>query len=177
MLDTGIVNMKGPDPFSPASIEKNQKRYEILKALVTDKARKKHLNFMDYMWNNPSEPFTIGKHTRIICEKIDYAIERLQKNHSTFLVMAVPFRHGKAFHPDTPVLTITGWKKHGELKPGDFVFSPNGKPVEVLANTGVYLYKRYVIDFEHGKRFIQRLSMNGRQHSLTINGRRKKTWG
>jgi predicted phage terminase large subunit-like protein len=145
------VNIKDPDPFNAAAVEYNQKRFEVLKTVVQDKARRKHLNFIDYMWNNPSEPFVIGRHTRIICEKIDYAIERLGKKHSTFLVMAVPFRHGKAFHIDTPILTVTGWKKHGELKAGDFVFDPNGKPVQVIAVTGTYLYKRYVIEFEHGE--------------------------
>jgi predicted phage terminase large subunit-like protein len=145
------VNMREADPFNIENIEKNQKRYDVLKMVVTDLARKKHLNFIDYMWNNPSEKFQIGLHTKIICEKIDYAIERLKKNHSTFLVMAVPFRHGKAFHPDTPVLTITGWKKHGELKIGDYVFNPMGKPVQVQAITGTYLYKRYIIEFEHGE--------------------------
>jgi len=150
-MNTMPVDMKSADPFNAASVAYNQKRYEVLKQVVQSKARNKHLNFIDYLWNNPSEPFMIGRHTRIICEKIDYAVERLKKNHSTFLVMAVPFRHGKAFHPDTPVLTVTGWKKHGELKIGDYVFDPNGKPVQVMANTGTYLYKRYVIEFEHGE--------------------------
>jgi predicted phage terminase large subunit-like protein len=143
--------MKSIDPFNAAEIKYNQKRYEVLKSVIQTKAKNKHLNFIDYMWNNPSEPFMIGRHTRIICEKIDYAIERLKKNHSTFLVMAVPFRHGKAFHIDTPILTVTGWKKHGELKIGDYVFDPMGKPVQVTAITGTYLYKRYVIEFEHGE--------------------------
>jgi predicted phage terminase large subunit-like protein len=145
------VNLQDIDPFSTESIERNQRRYEVMKAYLVNQARKKHLNFIDYMWNNPSEQFQIGLHTKIICEKIDYAIERLKKNHSTFLVMAVPFRHGKAFHPDTPILTVTGWKKHGELKAGDYVFNPMGKPVQVQATTGTYLYKRYVIEFEHGE--------------------------
>ena len=150
-LSTKPINLKSADPFDIEEIEHNQKRFDVLKSVVQSKARTKHLNFIDYMWNNPSEPFMIGKHTRIICQKIDEAIERLKKNHSTFLVMAVPFRHGKAFHPDTPVLTITGWKKHGELKVGDYVFNEIGEPVEVLANTGTYLYKRYVVEFEHGE--------------------------
>jgi len=151
MLNTMPVNMMQSDPFNIANVERNKRRYEILKKVVQSKAKNKHLNFIDYMWSNPSEPFMIGRHTRIICEKIDYAIERLKKNHSTFLIIIVPFRHGKAFHPDTPVLTVTGWKKHGELKAGDFVFDPFGKPVQVIANTGTYLYKRYVIEFEHGE--------------------------
>jgi predicted phage terminase large subunit-like protein len=34
---------------------------------------------------------------------------------------------------ETPVLTLTGWKTHGELHVGDYVFSPSGKPVRILA--------------------------------------------
>ena len=150
-LSTMPINLKSADPFNAKEIEYNKKRYEVLKQVVQSKARNKHLNFIDYMWNNPSEPFMIGKHTRIICQKIDEAIEKLKKNHSTFLVMAVPFRHGKAFHIDTPILTVTGWKKHGDLKAGDFVFDPMGNAVEVLATTGTYLYRRYVLEFEHGE--------------------------
>jgi len=150
-LNTAFVNPNDIDPYNPLSIEKNQRRYETIKRVMQTKAINKHLNFIDYMWNNPSEQFQIGPHTKILCEKIDYAIDRLKKRHSTFLVMAVPFRHGKAFHPDTPVLTVTGWKKHGDLVPGNYVFDLNGKPVQVLAITGNYTYQRTIVEFEHGE--------------------------
>ena len=42
------------------------------------------------------------------------------------------------WHPikdDTPVLTTTGWKTHGELKPGDQVYGIDGHPVTVKAVT------------------------------------------
>ena len=42
------------------------------------------------------------------------------------------------WHPikdDTPVLTIDGWKTHGELKPGDQVYGIDGHPVTVKAVT------------------------------------------
>jgi len=44
--------------------------------------------------------------------------------------------HYKALDVDTPVWTSTGWKCHGDLQPGDWVFSPRGLKVRVLANTG-----------------------------------------
>ena len=151
MLKSLPVNMKQPDPFNANTIAYNQKRYDTLKEVIQRKARAKHLNFIHYMWNNPSEPFTIGLHTRIICQKIDEAMDKFARNKSVFLVMAVPFRHGKAFAIDTPVLTVTGWKKHGELKPGDFVFNPKGNPVEVQAITGTYLHALRKITFFHGE--------------------------
>jgi predicted phage terminase large subunit-like protein len=47
--------------------------------------------------------------------------------------------HYKALALDTPVWTDGGWKKHGDLVPGDKVFSPDGRVVHVLANTGPML--------------------------------------
>ena len=44
--------------------------------------------------------------------------------------------HYKALDVDTPVWTPEGWKRHGDLKPGDKVFAPSGELVTVLANTG-----------------------------------------
>lgn len=51
---------------------------------------------MQYTWQTPFEPFQIGLHTKEICYKLDEAMENYRKGISTFLVMAVPFRHGKS---------------------------------------------------------------------------------
>ena len=59
-------------------------------------ARKKHVRFMQYCWQKPSEPFIVGMHTRIICGLIDKAMEDFRKGKSTFLCIKVPFRHGKS---------------------------------------------------------------------------------
>jgi len=50
------------------------------------------------------------------------------------LFLTSPPQHGKECSLDTKVFTTNGWKKHGELKKGDYVFHPSGKPVKVLAN-------------------------------------------
>ena len=44
--------------------------------------------------------------------------------------------HYKALCIETPVWTTDGWKRHGDLRAGDYVFAPNGRRVQVLANTG-----------------------------------------
>jgi hypothetical protein len=49
------------------------------------------------------------------------------------LIFCMPPRHGKACAHDTPVLTTSGWRTHGELKVGDFVFGIDGAPTEVTA--------------------------------------------
>lgn len=72
------------------------KKYEILTELRKLKAQKNHLEFIKYVWNNPSEDYIIGHHTNVICSKIDKAIELYRQGISSFLVITVPFRHGKS---------------------------------------------------------------------------------
>lgn len=42
-------------------------------------------------------------------------------------------RFGKLLADDTQVWTPQGWKRHGDLRVGDYVFSPSGAPVQVVA--------------------------------------------
>ena len=46
--------------------------------------------------------------------------------------------HFKAVGITELVPTPDGWRKHGELEPGDYVFNPEGKPVKVIAKTEVF---------------------------------------
>ena len=55
---------------------------------------------------------------------------------------------GKALEDSTEVLTTEGWKLHGDIVPGDFVYSPDGKPVEVLAVTGSSMQECYEVKFD-----------------------------
>jgi predicted phage terminase large subunit-like protein len=125
-----------------------------LKDSVRLKAGDHHLNFMSYTWTNRSKPFVIGYHTQQICACIDYAIEKFRQGKSTYWVITVPFRHGKAIRIDTPIFTSTGWKSHGELKPGDLVFGDDGFTHRVIANTGVYEWDTVKITFNHGEEII-----------------------
>jgi hypothetical protein len=49
------------------------------------------------------------------------------------LIVTCPPRLGKLCAHDTPVPTPTGWRRHGDLRPGDLVFGPDGQPTLVLA--------------------------------------------
>jgi predicted phage terminase large subunit-like protein len=58
-------------------------------------ARRKHYNFIKHLWVG-SDQFIDGRHIRIICDRIDKAIEDFRQGISTFLVIKVPFRHSKS---------------------------------------------------------------------------------
>lgn len=89
--------------------------YEQLKAI------KSHKFFMEYFWQKKkSEPLKIGLHTKEICHRIDKAIEDFDNGISTYLIITVPFRHGKSdiisrylpahfmgTHPDCDVMIAT----------------------------------------------------------------------
>ena len=63
------------------------------------------------------------------------------------LMVFMPPQHGKALQVDTPVLTTEGWKKHSELKPGDYVFGEDGKPKMVRWNSGSYWHRTQQVNF------------------------------
>lgn len=58
-------------------------------------AREKLLDCMQYCWQN-NFPLLVGKHTAEITTKLDTALENLQKGESTYLIITIPFRHGKS---------------------------------------------------------------------------------
>lgn len=49
------------------------------------------------------------------------------------LMIFAPPQHGKLCANDTAVLTTYGWKTHGDLRVGDEVFHPSGRPVKIVA--------------------------------------------
>ena len=59
--------------------------------------------------------------------------------------------HYKAVDLREAVPTPSGWKRHGDLEPGDFVFGPDGNPKKVLARTEVFTDADcWVVKFDKG---------------------------
>lgn len=80
-------------PALPPEIDERREAARIL--LARRRARSNLLDFMRHVWWMP-EPFTIGRHTRKICERLDKAVADYLEGRSTFLNIGVPFRHGKS---------------------------------------------------------------------------------
>lgn len=53
------------------------------------------LTFLQYVWWMP-QPLKIGRHTRAIADRLTRAIDDWRDGKSTFLLVNVPFRHGKS---------------------------------------------------------------------------------
>lgn len=58
-------------------------------------ARRDLLAFLRWCWWMP-HPLVVGRHTRAICERLTRASDDWREGKSTYLLIAVPFRHGKS---------------------------------------------------------------------------------
>lgn len=88
--------------------------------------------FMQYTWMGPGE-FCSGPHIRAMCSALTHAVAQFERGISTNLRIQTPFRHGKALHVDTPIFTLDGWKRMGDIKVGDYVYAPDGTATRVVA--------------------------------------------
>lgn len=70
---------------------------------------------------------------------------------STKVVCLADLQAGKALEDSTPVLTAEGWKRHGDLRPGMFVYGRDGKPKRILAVTGSTEQDLFDVTFPEGR--------------------------
>lgn len=77
--------------------------------------------------------YTAGWVHEDICRRIERFVRQVEAGLEPRLLLMMPPRSGKLLADDTLVPTPRGWRLHGELAPGDKVFHPSGKPVEVVA--------------------------------------------
>jgi len=71
-----------------------------------------------------------------------------QRGH--LIVIAARPSMGKEQPVDTPILTPFGWSEIGNIRPGDFVFGVNGKPVRVVAVHPQGIKPSYRVVFRDG---------------------------
>jgi 5S rRNA maturation endonuclease (ribonuclease M5) len=63
--------------------------------------------------------------------------------------------HGKALDVETPIPTPSGWRKMGDLIPGDTVYGADGKPTSVVATSGIQLGRPcYTVRFSDGSEIV-----------------------
>lgn len=109
--------------------------------------------------------YQMGWVHREICEELDGFLQDIADKKSPRLIICMPPRSGKLCADSTPVLTTKGWRTHGELKVGDEVFSPSGKPVRVIA-IGPKNIASHEVEVSTGERFAVHLD-----HEWTIYSR------
>jgi predicted phage terminase large subunit-like protein len=91
-------------------------------------ARRRLMPFI--MRNQPS--YLPGWVHTEICAELEAFSAAVERKESPRLMIWVPPRHGKLVADNTPVMTPNGWKTHGELEIGDYVYGPDGLPTKVV---------------------------------------------
>ena len=89
-----------------------------------------------------------------LCDTVQEFVEKPTNKSFEILIINTPPQHGKGFEYNTPVLTDRGWVKHGELNAGDYVYSPSGKKVKVLASQTPYYWHCKRLTLDSGDSFI-----------------------
>lgn len=129
-------------------------------------ARRRLLYFVKKMMPN----YLPGWVHQDICRRLEKFMRDVEEEKSPRLILAVPPRHGKLCADSTPVLATAGWTTHGALKPGDFVFHPSGRPVEVL---GVSAPDMATVEVELTDGAVIKVHP---AHEWTVFDRRKHRW-
>jgi len=106
------------------------------------------LSFVRYVWPvvEPAIPFVEGWAITAIAEHL----QAVTKGEIRRLLINVPPGFTKAITYETLVPTLGGWKPHGALRIGDYVFGPDGLPRVITNRTPNVLEPCYEITFDDG---------------------------
>jgi len=104
------------------------------------------VGFVREAWHvlEPETPYKPSWHHDALCDHL----EAIHRREITRLQINQPPGTAKALDHDTPIFTTWGWKRHGDLQPGDFVFGPDGCPKRVLACTEDRIVDAYAVRFD-----------------------------
>jgi len=70
---------------------------------------------------------------------------------SSYVAVECARGHGKELADSTPIFTTDGWKTHGELNIGDFVFGIEGKPIKIIGKSDKH-QDDYVVTTRNGEK-------------------------
>lgn len=126
---------------APEALQQEIALLERLKRAT--EAREHLLPFIEFTMPDPEDPNDVLRsaykaqefHKRVAEVLVQF--ERGELRHADGrlckqIIFAMPPRHGKSIAHDQPILTPVGWRTHGDLQPGDYVFGPDGLPTRVL---------------------------------------------
>lgn len=114
-------------PTLPPSVIMNQLYWQTLKF----EAPHRFESFLLYMEKNRSPKKRFYQPRAKTLGEVVNDLQDLEDGTIEFYGLSLPPRVGKLIADDTPVLTDEGWKNHGDLQVGDYVYDYDGMPVRV----------------------------------------------
>jgi len=123
----------------------------------------------------------IGTNDRVDCEVAPDWFHEFQtqawESEARIVAILAGWQSGKALAIETPILTSGGFKRMGDMKPGDMVFGRDGKPCNVVGVSPVYVPKKcYLLTFCDGTEMVadgehQWLAWNQKDRQRNPDGR------
>jgi predicted phage terminase large subunit-like protein len=125
---------------------------QILSRVRAEAARRSLKEFTRQAWPTiePGTPLIWGWSMDAITEHLEAVARREIKR----LVINVPPGASKALTHDTPILTLDGWKNHGDLAVGDYVYGMDGLPKRVEALSPEMFPECYEVTFDDGASIV-----------------------
>ena len=113
--------------------------------------REDYAKYLKYVYK---DNYTITKYHMLLIKICEKAVDLVEHNKSKIICLSVPPQTGKGYPVDFPILTTKGWKKHGELQVGDYVYNDKGEQVMVLGNQKPYMHPCLKVNFANGESHI-----------------------
>lgn len=116
--------------------------YDIIQAELANRelARRRYRSYLPYVHGGA---WVRTRLSEFLADRVQSFIEKNTGNAYDILVIETPPQHGKLLADDTPVLTSEGWKRHGDLRVGDYVYNHKGERVKVT-----HIHPKYYADRE-----------------------------
>lgn len=116
----------------------------------------------------PSKRFYMPR--RKVLKQVVDALQELADDKLDLLAVSLPPGAGKLLADDTPVMTKDGWKRHGDLRVGDYVVGLDGKykRVEHVFQKDV---AEYMVEFTNGDHI-----MCHARHEWVVYNRHRQKW-
>lgn len=102
----------------------------------------------------PGATYVHGWHLDALADHL----EAVTRGEIIRLLINVPPGTSKPLASDTPVMTLDGWTRHGDLRPGDYVFAPDGQPRRVTGRTLDHVEPCATVRFNDGSEIVAGLA-------------------
>lgn len=110
----------------------------------------KHFAQMAWPVIEPSTKLKWGWAMEAICDHL----QAVSEGKFSRLLMNVPPGTSKSLEENTQILTLDGWKRHGDLRVDDYVFGPDGLPKRVVGCSPNYYEESASVRFDDGSEIV-----------------------
>ncbi len=140
------------------SFEDKERLFKILIKKKVFEARKDFYTYVKLLapFMLP-EGFVDGKHIEYLCKELQNVFESVidpKRQFGEKLMISIAPGSMKALDENVPILTLDGWKKHGDIKQGDYVFGPDGLPKRVLFESPKVVEEGFKLVFDDKSEII-----------------------